>query len=178
MSILRILAQNLRAGSRTRRPADVVPQPERLRGTLVHEATACVACQSCAYVCSPGAIRFDAGRGQATLWEYFAGQCAYCGRCVDYCPTGALRFEPRRMPVTGILAELKFSHPVPFQTCGRCGKPFTPLPEQALARTHGDPLPEAIAATRHLCEACRRLWFSERLKGTLVRNEPPGEKGS
>ena len=171
MNILTIISQNFRHGSRTRRPDAPVPFPEGFRGELFHNVDCCTACQTCAYVCSPGAITFAEGDGQSIVWEYFAGQCTYCGRCVEYCPTGALSFAQDAPAAVDQSDRLRLAHQIFYRPCSRCGQPVIPMPEPTLTRLYGDPLPADIASLNQLCEKCRRRVAGEGIKNALLGNE-------
>jgi hydrogenase-4 component H len=165
MGIFSILSRNSTRGARTRRPDDRVAFPGGFRGAIVHDAARCTACQTCAYVCSPGAITFGTANPDHVEWRYFAGQCTFCGRCVEYCPTRCLIFEGAMPPVTGDPALHRTAHQVVYQPCTRCGRPVIPLPLRTLQELYGGSVPEEIAAHRGLCERCRRKAAALRLTG-------------
>jgi len=170
MGILSILSRNSARGSRTRRPDDRVPCPAGYRGMITHDATRCTACRTCAYVCSPGAIAFDAADPRFVEWAYFAGQCTFCGRCVEYCPTRCLGFEDAMPPVTGDPSVHRTTHQVVYQPCTRCGQPVIPLPLQTLQALYEGSVPEGIAAQQGLCQRCRQRATALRLQS------PPGAR--
>ncbi len=170
MSIFKIIARNVRQGSRTRRPDDKVPHPDGFRGMLRHDPSLCTACRTCAYVCSPAAIAFDQDAETSITsitWRYFAEQCTFCGQCVAFCPTQALGFEAGAPAVTGDRAQHLLAHQVAYRPCSRCGQPVVPLPEPTLVSLYGSPLPPEVAALRNLCERCRSRVTGERIKAGL-----------
>lgn len=170
MKILNILSQNLKQGSRTKSPAEDVPFPADFRGELHHNPALCTGCGTCAYVCSPGAITFEAGETSIT-WQYFAGQCTFCGRCVEFCPTDALTFSQNAPSIATQSMQMQTAHTVEYQPCARCGQPVMPMPEAYLSQIYGDSLPDDISARNSLCEKCRRRTTSERIKNSLLGNE-------
>ena len=156
MNILHVLTQNLGNGSRTRQPDDTVPYPAGFRGQIEHETGECIACGTCVYTCSPGAIHIM-DNGFVQQWEYSEDRCTFCGRCVEYCPTPALRFkEAAPAPLTD-RKQHYLSHSVQLQPCRNCSKPVRMIPDAMLTHLYGDPVPEDILAARDLCEHCRQL---------------------
>lgn len=173
MSIWNILFNNLKNGSRTRKPADNVPYPEGFRGTLMHDTNRCTACGTCAYVCSPSAIHVVERGSIGKTWQYNAGQCTFCGRCVTFCPTEALHFDPISMGARPDSTSLLTHHDIDYVHCKRCGTLFNPLPGNVLVKLYGDPLPEEIQNARDLCDECRQRLYSRNLglaqKGHMAR---------
>lgn len=163
LSILSILSRNSARGARTRRPEDRVPCPAGFRGPIVHEAARCTACQTCAYVCSPGAIEFGVADPWGVEWRYYAGQCTFCGRCVEYCPTRCLDVADAMPPVTGDPALHRTAHRVAYRPCARCGQPVIPLPRETLQAVYGGTVPEDVAALHELCPRCRQRSAAHRL---------------
>lgn len=160
MDIWSQISKNLFQRARTRRPEAAVPYPEGFRGELLHDASRCTACGTCAYVCSPSAIAVESPSpdqaspdGHAT-WQYQMLSCTFCGRCVDFCPTGALSFDSR-LP-RPLFAMQPTAHQIAYQPCERCGKPVIPLPRPVLVATYGDPLPAEIEHLNRLCDRCRK----------------------
>jgi hydrogenase-4 component H len=167
MGILNILSRNFGRRSRTRKPADRVPYPHHFRGELVHAVELCTACGTCAYVCSPGAIRLEGDDG-GVMWRYDAGRCTFCGRCVDYCPTRALSFANHAGPLAATRAEQVTADYVENQHCQRCGAVLIPLPPESLLRLYRSPAGADEAAALHrLCPSCRSRLASERVKSGL-----------
>lgn len=170
MGILNIISKNLQNKARTRKPAEIVEYPLGFRGMLQHEADLCTACQTCAYVCSPGAIKFTDFEQTYITWEYFAEQCTYCGRCVEYCPTHALSFASVAPTVTTNVSDLALKDKIYYQSCTRCGKLIIVIPEPILREKYGEPLPVDIAEREKLCEKCRKKVASEKIKQALTRS--------
>lgn len=176
MNIVQLLSQNFGRGSRTRTPEDTVPYPGGYRGRIEHEASLCTGCGTCAYVCSPGAITIEERNAQAVTWEYREDRCTFCSFCVSYCPTRALHIEAVSPALLNERAEHYLSHLIPLQPCEKCGQPVRVIPAGVLVRLYGDPLPEEIAAARHLCERCRQRVSGERFVTALVGRR--GEHGN
>ncbi len=155
MNILQMILENMREGPVTLPfPERVIPA-EGLRGLVQNDLERCIGCGTCAYVCSPSAITVsDHGKGYE--WSYDPGRCTFCGRCAEYCPMGALSMEAERPPVYLERKELVQVLEKDYPLCRECGQPVHALPEETLTHLYGDPLPEAIAETRGLCERCRQ----------------------
>lgn len=169
MNIFAILMKNTSSEPRTLAPDNRVPFPADYRGLLMHDQSLCTGCQTCAYVCSPGAIRFVSSRPPAVSWDYLAVQCTYCGRCAAYCPTGALSFEDESVPVgEDKEADYRTDHPVSTQPCSRCGRPVTPLPAVILAEMIGGHADQATVDLMGLCESCRSRETAKRFKDSLT----------
>lgn len=172
MGIFNILFRNSGQKTRTLGPADQT-RPEGYRGTLEHDTSLCIGCGTCAYVCSPGAIRLEPRSG-GMLWQYQAERCTYCARCAEYCPTQAIRLETA-VPLTtvSIGAATVTHHMVDFQPCERCGQPFIPMPAPILARLLGREVEPDLAGLMRLCEKCRARVTSQRLKDSLTGKHSP-----
>ena len=166
MGFLQIVTRNFEQGSRTRRPTDAVAYPEGFRGALVHQPELCTACETCVYVCSPRAIRFEP-QPDSVLWEFFAGQCTFCGRCVEYCPCAALSFQAQSPHLTDDPSQLRTAHRIMYQHCARCDRPIMPIHEQVLARVYGHAPAAELVAEQKLCEDCRRELTGARIKQAL-----------
>jgi formate hydrogenlyase subunit 6/NADH:ubiquinone oxidoreductase subunit I len=167
MGILDIVVRNTRRSPRTRRPTDEVNRPPDLRGSLRHDANRCVGCKTCEYVCVTGGVKVNEEGQDESEWRYSPGQCTFCGRCVEFCPTQAMSFEQKPVPVsTNQAAEV--AHPVPRQSCARCGQPIKQVPEPLLERLYGKPLPDNVIELRGYCQRCRARIFGERLKAAVI----------
>ncbi|HML22457.1 MAG TPA: 4Fe-4S binding protein [Aggregatilinea sp.] len=167
MSIFQTLLHNSRSKALTHHPDDRVEPPNRYRGQVVQDASLCVGCTTCAYVCSPSAITFEDQVGDHVAWQYDAGRCTFCGRCVAFCPTHALSSVPQPTPLATTRDEQLTVHHIQYQACADCGKPIIPLPLAALD-TFSLPLQTAIAERVHLCEACRKRAASETVKRSFL----------
>lgn len=168
MNIFNLLSHNLGQGSRTRPPDEAVPYPAGYRGQIHHEAALCTACGTCIYTCSPGAITSDNGAPDHVVWHYAEDHCTFCGYCVEYCPTQALSFVPSAPATVTDRSQHYISHRIDCQPCPNCGRLVRPLPEAALVRLYGDPLPEDVATARKLCERCRRQATTRRFREALA----------
>ncbi len=168
MKILDVLSQNLRRGSRTRQPNDVVPYPEDFRGRLSHALELCTACGTCVYTCSPGAIKIDDADEKVVRWTYKEDRCTFCGFCVQYCPTQALSFEKESPAPLTERKQHYISHDIELPACKVCGRPVRVIPEMTLERLYGSPVPEEIIAAQGLCENCRQRSVSKRFLKTIV----------
>ncbi len=164
MGVLNIVKTNFLSVVRTLKPDDKVECHEKFRGLVIHEAGRCTACQTCGYVCSPGAITFNNEHEQFAIWEYDAGQCTFCGRCIQYCPTEALKFDPKPAPVCTTADDLQTAHEIHYTVCTRCGDLFVPLPGSLLNKLYGEPLAPDIIAIRSLCDSCRNRVTTRNLK--------------
>jgi formate hydrogenlyase subunit 6/NADH:ubiquinone oxidoreductase subunit I len=98
MNALRLLMGNLRRGAMTLRFPARPPEPASYRGLVEMERDRCRGCGMCAFVCTSGAIRFQA-KPDSYDWSYDAGMCTFCGRCVDGCASQALSMQASRPPV-------------------------------------------------------------------------------
>lgn len=168
MKILGVLSQNLKHGSRTRQPNDVVPYPQDFRGKLSHTLDLCTGCGTCAYTCSPGAIAINDEDENVVRWTYTEDRCTFCGFCVQYCPTHALSFEQESpAPLTERQQHYIF-HDIVLPKCKACGRPVRVLPEMTLKKLYGSPLPQEIVEVKDLCEQCRQKLLSKRFLKTIV----------
>jgi hydrogenase-4 component H len=181
MGIFNVLFRNTGQKARTlRSDKPPVPVPAGFRGRLEHDQYICIGCKTCAYVCSPGAIRLEL-QPEGISWQYQAGRCTYCARCAEYCPTGAISLAetvPQRAmaergaPVT--------SHLVEYQRCSRCGQPYLALPGPILAKLTGHDIEPGInegfdlASLATLCEKCRARVTSQRIKDSLTGRSKGG----
>lgn len=165
MRIFQILLRNTGQKGRTLAPG-TLPAPAGYRGALLHDTSLCTGCGTCAYVCSPGAIRLEE-QAAGVLWQYQVGRCTFCARCAEFCPTKAIRMEdePSQTAVDAENGTLVTRHMIDFQPCERCGRPFVPLPAQVLARMAGGTLD---SGRMRLCEKCRARVNSQRLKESLT----------
>ncbi len=171
MNIFNLLSQNMKEGSRTLQPEDVVTYPDGYRGQLEHVAEKCIACNTCVYVCSPSAIKIDDAPGQDPVWHYTEDRCTFCGRCVEYCPTQALSFARVAPAPLNERPQHYLTHTIALQPCRECGRPVRAIPEVTLIRLYGDPLPQEIVAARDLCETCRQKAIGQRFVDTLAGKE-------
>ncbi len=173
--ILDVIAGNLRSDRATVRLPDQVPAPARFRGQVRLDASRCVACGTCAYVCVSGAITgADAAGGYA--WAYEPGRCAFCARCLDHCIGGALSMEERAAPAYVRPGELRLEVTVPFPACVSCGAPTRPAPDVFLRRAFAQVGPETRELMKR-CERCRRREVQRGMAGARVSAAAPGAAG-
>jgi len=170
MSILGIVLHNFTRRSRTRAPEDTTPIPTGFHGLIEHQTDLCVGCGTCAYVCSPGAIRLEEQANHRIAWKFFAGQCAYCGLCVQYCPTKAITNSGKQPPVSIRQSEHRVAHDIPYRACASCGASVIPLPQAVLHDLYGDTLTDTVLAEQALCPQCRRRLAGERLRESYSRS--------
>ncbi len=154
MNILHLIANNARHSPMTLRFPERVPPPDHLRGMVSLTPESCTTCGTCAYVCSPGAIRLS-DDGSVCDWVYDAGGCTFCGRCADYCPTGAIALQAERPPVYTAPGALRQILHIPFPRCPLCGRPAHPVKEIILARAF-DQVNDTIRARSQWCDSCRQ----------------------
>ena len=167
MNIFQIIFHNFTTQSRTRKPEDNVPFPVDFRGELSHATDQCVLCETCVYVCSPGAIVVDREEKEGS-WRYDGGRCTFCGRCVEYCPTQALSFLSQSAPTVNQRAAEYTTHVVEYQRCKRCGALIIPLPHETLIRLyHSEEAAQHAAQVHGLCERCRGRAHGEYLKSGI-----------
>lgn len=166
MSMLKTVLSNLCRPSRTRAPADMPPVPPAFRGALAHRSEVCTGCGTCAYVCSPKAIKLDEQAGVSISWNFFAGQCSFCGLCEKYCPTKAITFGSVMPDVTGDSSVHHLKSVIGYQACPRCGQHHVPMPGET-AQT----LPGGSAADAALCPDCRRQASSQRIRDGFIGKE-------
>lgn len=172
MGIFDILFRNTGHGARTLAPANQ-SLPAGYRGAVTHDLAACTGCGTCAYACSPRAIRLEQIPG-GVAWEYQVAQCTFCGRCEAYCPTGAIRLDSSA-PAPQDHPQI-VHHVVAYHPCERCGQPFIPLPAPVLARRMGREMEGEVAGLLRLCEKCRARVTSQRFKDSLTgAYHPKGE---
>ncbi len=167
MNIFHLILRNFSSQPRSLEPETPVDCPAGYRGELAHDASLCVLCGACVYVCSPGALRLEQGQGQGS-WTYDAGRCCYCGRCVEYCRMSALSFIESPVRLVRKRQEERVEHRVPYQHCTRCGAEILPLPAEALARLLHTEKGAVVSPDDHpLCERCRQRAYSQLLKAGL-----------
>jgi formate hydrogenlyase subunit 6/NADH:ubiquinone oxidoreductase subunit I len=167
MNIFKIIFHNFSLHSRTRTPENKVPYPVDFRGELVHDATQCTLCETCTYVCSPGAIKIEREEENGN-WVYDGGHCTFCGRCVDYCPTKALSFLNQCAPTVGSRSAEMTYHYVEYQHCKRCGAVILPIPHETLVRLyHTEEAAQHAMQANELCERCRSRVQSQALKSSI-----------
>jgi hydrogenase-4 component H len=168
MSILSLLIQNLGHGSRTRKPQDEVAYPADYRGALAHDASLCVGCRTCGYVCSPSAITFDDSNAEFIVWKYFAGQCTFCGRCAQYCPTHAISLQGKPLGAARDQSTHRLADNVMYHKCASCGQPIVPLPELTMMYLYNGLVHETTAAAQTLCSRCRQRATATTMKEALL----------
>jgi formate hydrogenlyase subunit 6/NADH:ubiquinone oxidoreductase subunit I len=76
------------------------------RGLIINDATRCVGCGQCAYVCPSAAIEVKRS-GDTYSWTYDAAKCAFCGRCIERCKPHTLTMQSQLPPLYSRSDELK-----------------------------------------------------------------------
>ena len=164
MNIFNVLLHNFTLRPRTRLPEDRVPYPEGFRGELSHQAALCTLCGSCAYVCSPAAIRIEKGPDSGA-WMYDAGRCTFCGRCAEYCSTHALTLATQPVRLFEERGLQQIQNVVAAQHCTRCGAILSPLPIETLNRLyHNEEAAQEAMKANLMCPKCRGWAQSRRFK--------------
>ena len=163
--ILQLIRKNIAEGPATIPLPHRTPPPAGFRGLVLLDASRCIGCGMCAYVCVSESVT---GRGDETQyhWRYEPGRCTFCARCVDRCPADALSMSPDSPPIYARPRELDTMHEVPFPACKLCGKPKRPSPDTLLRWA----APSMDGTTRdryQLCEACRRLHYQTSIKSMM-----------
>lgn len=170
MGILRVIADNLRSAPAAVPLPEQVPAPAGFHGRVLLDASRCIGCGMCAYVCVSNAI-VGKDHGAHYQWQYDGGACAFCGRCVERCPAGALSQAAEPAPSYERSGGLVARHVVRFAPCPGCGEPTRQLPAERLAAAYpalDDTQRELLAQ----CERCRRRRCTERVAGMGGRSAP------
>lgn len=154
MSILQVLAENLRQGVVTLRYPQRMPPPAQYRGLVQIERENCVGCASCAYVCVSAAIRVS-DDCETYRWSYDPARCTFCGRCVDACPTFALQMQTDRPPIYHRSGELAVTCTMVYPRCEGCGKPFKVATDILRQRSYTE-VSAQVETLLRLCPACRQ----------------------
>ena len=164
MNILQVITTNLgREADTLRFPARVAPPPE-FRGLVQLDPERCVGCATCAYVCSPGAIKVSSEEAYYE-WAYDPGQCTFCGRCVDYCPGQALAMASESCPIYTQAGDLQQVQRLAYPRCAECGQPAHPINNWVLARAF-DEITAEVREWSLLCERCRQRRYQPALLET------------
>jgi hydrogenase-4 component H len=174
VNLIRLLLDHLREGPVTVRLPQHVPTGPGYRGLVYQQASGCLGCGICAYVCAPGAIEIH--RNQRSYdWMYEPGKCTFCARCVLDCPGQVLSMSTAAPPPYSKPGELRTVVTLPYPVCPRCGRPALPMSEPLLDRAlgaAGAPIREWTA----LCVDCRRKTRAAEL--LKVWNGAPGKTDS
>lgn len=78
------------------KPGSMVPLPERFRGKLTYDKSACIGCLLCIRVCPGGVITSTEERKAS----FNISRCIFCGQCVEICPKGAIKMSSQFEVVT------------------------------------------------------------------------------
>jgi len=106
MNILRLIYQNLKAGTVSYRlPHKHECTSDQYRGLIQNDASRCIGCAACAYICPTGAIEVTRGADKYS-WSYDPGKCTFCARCIDRCKPNTLSIESKLPPLYATLGEL------------------------------------------------------------------------
>jgi len=154
MSILDILAENLRQGVVTLRYPQRFPPPAQYRGLVQIDPENCVGCAACAYVCVSAAIQVSED-ADTYCWSYDPAKCTFCGRCVDACPTFALQMQADRPPIYYRPGELALTYTMVYPRCEACGKPFKVATDSLRRRSYTE-VSAQVESLLRLCPACRQ----------------------
>ncbi|MBI4870330.1 MAG: 4Fe-4S dicluster domain-containing protein [Candidatus Riflebacteria bacterium] len=75
-------------------PDEKLEYPERFRGMLFNDISACICCEMCSKACPADCFTMEgAGKGKgrySTVFDIHLYKCLWCGFCVEACPTGSL----------------------------------------------------------------------------------------
>jgi formate hydrogenlyase subunit 6/NADH:ubiquinone oxidoreductase subunit I len=118
MNIFHLIFRNLRHGTVSYSlPHEHQCTSNQYRGLIVNDATRCIGCGQCAYVCPSDAIEVKRS-GDTYSWTYDAAKCCFCGRCIERCKPNTLTMESQLPPLYSKPGELKIvlnmvrKHPV------------------------------------------------------------------
>lgn len=110
MNILRLILDNLRKGTVSYKlPHRHECTSNHYRGLIQNDASRCVGCAACAYVCPTGAIEVKRA-GDTYTWAYDPGKCTFCERCIDRCRPNTLTSESKLPPIYGSRGELAIKY--------------------------------------------------------------------
>lgn len=163
--ILKLIGKNVAEGPVTIRLPHRTPPPTGFRGLVLLDASHCIGCGLCAYVCVSESVTGASDETQYQ-WHYEPGRCTFCARCVDRCPADALSMSADSPPVYSGPGELDTKHDVPFPACKRCGKPKRPSPE-TLLRWAATSVDDKTHELYQLCERCRRRHYQSSMKAMM-----------
>jgi len=140
MNILRLIIDNLRKGTVSYKlPHRHQCTSDRYRGLIQNDASRCVGCGACAYVCPTGAIEVKRA-GDTYTWAYDPGKCTFCERCIDRCRPNTLTSESKLPPLYSTKGELAVLYEMQKK------KP-APRPAAPAAAPVAEAAPAAPAAT-------------------------------
>jgi coenzyme F420-reducing hydrogenase delta subunit/formate hydrogenlyase subunit 6/NADH:ubiquinone oxidoreductase subunit I len=149
------------------------------------DATKCIGCGACSYVCKDKAITTTT-KNDIVLINNTYWKCTACGRCQDVCPKDCMdvreEFDLKRF----LEGEVEQKAEVGMLACERCQKPFLPLMmamEIEKMLTGGGKNTEFLG----LCPTCRKFHqaekqkeihgFSDRIKGIEALKKAPKQTG-
>jgi ferredoxin len=138
--------------TRYRRGGRIGPVPISFRGEIQLDASLCLACRACAYVCPTLAISF-LERPWGHRVAVSMGACLFCGRCQTECPTGAIYLTSGCSLVNEAEQEFTIARDVSFETCTDCGRlmvPVVPYLTQLYPR-----MPGVLKDAYSRCPGCR-----------------------
>jgi len=155
VEILRVIAANFKHGPVTVRLPASVPVPDGFRGRVRIDASRCLACGTCSYVCVSDAIT-GSNDVLAYHWVYDPGRCTFCARCLERCPGHALTMESKPAPIYRKCGELRVSVDVQLPACPECGQPSRPVTPDLILLAFGETVTNETRAAMNLCPSCRR----------------------
>jgi len=147
MNILRLILQNLRAGTASYElPHKHECTSGQYRGLIHNDETRCIGCAACAYICPTGAIEVKR-EANTYSWSYDPGKCTFCACCIARCKPNTLTMESKLPPLYSRQGDLR---QVLNMVRKRPARPAvaaapTPAPTPTAATTQGSNPPPAAA---------------------------------
>ena len=132
---------------------------------VLHDASNCVLCRTCEYVCPANAICITPKDAMHVSYIIWNNSCTLCGNCAYFCPTDALHLEESLAPINKQSDKYitTTASEVTYTTCKTCGQTMVAIPERFLEKgfSRSD---IALQALFELCPSCRtHTTFSKRV---------------